>query len=184
MTSVASGMSLCFNASSAPSSRNSVPLVDAITGSTTSGMSLAYFASVSATARAISAEPSMPILIASAPMSARQRSICSRTISGGIEMDRVDRTGVLHGHRGQRRHGVTAERSRRFDVSLDAGAAGRIRAGDDKNARGLAASPLGGDLLDRSDDVVDYRTDQLLVVAFGHHTDNRFRSRLAHQHAA
>ena len=49
----------------------------------------------------------------------------------------VDAGRVLHGDGGDRRHGVGAERGRGLDVGLDAGAAARIRTGDDEDAGGV-----------------------------------------------
>ncbi len=47
------------------------------------GILRAFFASTSATAFTTEALPSMPILIASAPMSSRVAAICSATIAAG-----------------------------------------------------------------------------------------------------
>ncbi len=58
-------------------------MVETITGSRTMGILRARLASTPATAFTIFAEPSIPILIESAPMSERQASIWAATISGG-----------------------------------------------------------------------------------------------------
>ncbi len=60
---------------------SSAPLVATMTGSKTIGP--AKLSSRAATAFAISGEPSIPILMASAPMSERQESICASTSSTG-----------------------------------------------------------------------------------------------------
>ena len=70
------------NAAMASASARDDPLVATITGSKTTGTPCSA-SSRSATAPAVSAEPIMPILTASAPMSLRQLSIWANTIPTG-----------------------------------------------------------------------------------------------------
>jgi len=83
VTKVASGIRRLMMVFSALGFSKAAPLVATITGSTTRGMPGAYSASVSATTRTIAALASMPVLIASAPISERQAMICWRTIASG-----------------------------------------------------------------------------------------------------
>ena len=78
----------------------------------------------------VAASPSMPVLIASAPISSSTTAIWRATKSGGTGMHAVHAQRVLRGQRGDRGRGVAAERGDRLDVGLDAGAAAGIRSGD------------------------------------------------------
>ena len=52
---------------------------------------------------------------------------------GGNHLHRLDAERVLRRQRAQDRHAIAAERRKRLDVALAAGAAGRIGAGDREN---------------------------------------------------
>ena len=111
-------------ASSAPitaaSSSSGAPPLATITGSTTSGMPDACSAaSRPPRARISAALPSMPILIASAPISESRRSIWARTISGGTICTPRHAQRVLHRHRGDRGLGIDAEGLRGLEVGLE-----------------------------------------------------------------
>ena len=81
VTKAAPGIIKAAIALIARSSTNLSPDVATITGSTTRGVCLARVSSVSATCSTKGAEPSMPVLITSAPISVRQARICAVTAS-------------------------------------------------------------------------------------------------------
>ena len=86
VNTVANGISRS-NAATVSTLARAPPLVATITGSSTTG-SPARVGSQSATARAVSALPSIPIFTASTPMSLTQDWICASTMSGGTGITR------------------------------------------------------------------------------------------------
>ena len=121
VTMCASGSSSDFSAATAAVSSRRSPPFAIMTGSTTIG-TLGRDASVRATALTIAALASIPILIASAPISPSTASICCTT-SGvhGLPCQHAER--VLRRDRSERARAVDAVRGKRLEIRLDPGAA-------------------------------------------------------------
>ena len=82
--------------------------------------------------------PSMPILIASAPISPSAALICAAHDRRRHRMHMGDALGVLHRDGGHRRLGIDAEGLRRLEVGLDAGAAGESEPAMTRRRGGLS----------------------------------------------
>ena len=81
----------------------------------------------------------MPVLIASAPMSASTARVWAAMMAGGSGVDGVDAERVLHGDGGDGAGRIAAERGDGLDVGLDARPAAGVRAGDDQHAAAAAS---------------------------------------------
>ncbi len=148
--------------------------------------------------------PIMPIFTASTPMSLMTASICARITSAGIWMDSLDAQRVLGGYRRDGGHRVPAEHRYRLDIGLNSRSATksdpamiRTRAVE---ATELTLVPLRGAKFSMRTElsfrlqlprngsrgglhglanVIDHPLDERLVVAFGHHSDQRLGARFA-----
>ena len=107
--------------------------------------------------------------------------------------DALNADGVLRGERGDRRRRIGAERRHRFDIRLDAGAAARIRAGDDQHAavhsaalipRGFPLRPVRRPPWPLARSLRLPRSTELLVLALGHDADERLGAGFAHEQPA
>ena len=137
--SAARGKRSAFRTSIVPSSASAAPLVATITGSTTSGMPRRCFRQRRGDGqRDLGRAQHADLDRVGADIGKTALDLLAHDI-GRNEMDGADAGGVLRGDGGDRRHGVGAERRRRLDVGLDAGAAARVRSRDDEQPSWLQA---------------------------------------------